>query len=120
MSHQLRDPRRRIEALAAPGGAFRLACARTRERPVPAADLRFPNRRAAERAAHLTDEYRHRLRRWDPQTPRYRVVVHECAPDAVDDACAPAAAATAPDRAPPGAANGSDRDPVRTRPGDAE
>ncbi len=87
---------------------------------MPAADLRFPDRRAAERAARLTDEYRDRLRRWDPRTPRYDVVVHECVSDAGDGARAPPAAATAPDRAPPGAANGSDRDPVPVRPGDAK
>ena len=44
MIHQLGDLRRRIEALAASGGAFRLACARAGERSVPAADLRFDDR----------------------------------------------------------------------------
>ena len=82
MSHQLRDLRRRIEALAAPGGEFRLACARTGERPVPAADLRFDDRPSAERAARLTRAYRDRLREWDPRTPYHDVTVHARPPDA--------------------------------------
>ena len=52
MSHQLGVLRRRIEALVASGGEFRLG-ARMEERSVPAADLRFDDRPSAEHAVRL-------------------------------------------------------------------
>ena len=117
MSHQLRDLRRRIEALAASGGEFRLACARTGERPVPAADLRFDDRASAARAARLTRTYRDRLREWDPRTPYYDVTVHGY-PPGVDP---PRDAAQVSDPECARTEAGSDRTPdaVRTPPGDA-
>lgn len=116
MSHQLNDLRRRIESLAASGGEFRLACARTGERPVPAADLRFDDRASAERAARLTRAYRDRLREWNPRTPHYDVTVHGRPPDA--DPPRDAAPASRPGRA--GADVPADRtDAVRTSPGDS-
>ena len=116
MSHQLRDLRRWIEALTAPGGEFRLACAHTGERPVPAANRRFDDRASAECAARLTRAYRDRLREWDPRTPYYDVTVHEHSSDA-DTPCG-VVPASDPGRA--GAYAGVDRiDSVRAPPGDS-
>lgn len=110
MTHQLRDLRRRIEALATPDGGFRLGCARTGERPVPAADLRFEDRASADRAARLTRAYRARLREWDPRTPAYDVAVRRRGPDAP---------VGADDAAPANTAN-CGCDALGTSPGDAE
>ncbi|WP_323676141.1 hypothetical protein [Halorubellus sp. PRR65] len=66
--------RRRVEALAAPDGAFVVATVDTGIRPVPAAGLRFDSPGAAREAAALTEAYRRALRRYDSRLPRYDVV----------------------------------------------
>lgn len=67
--------RERIEALASDRGEFYLICGRYGDRPVPAADCRFESRDAAQQAAALTEEYRTVLRGYDPEVPRYDIVV---------------------------------------------
>ncbi|MBX0297144.1 DUF7551 domain-containing protein [Haloarcula nitratireducens] len=69
---ELRD---RIETLASPDGEYYLVCARTGDRPVPAAEARFGSRSTAQRAARATEQYRRALRRYDPRLPHYDVVV---------------------------------------------
>ena len=67
--------RDRIEALASADGQYYVTCARTGDRPVPAAGHRFPDRATARTAARLTERYRATLRRYDPQTPSYDLIV---------------------------------------------
>ena len=69
--------RERIEALATERGEFYLVCGRYGDRPVPAADCRFESRSVAREAARLTEEYRAVLRGYDPQLPRYDIVVSQ-------------------------------------------
>ncbi len=69
--------REHIEALASDDGDYYLACARTGERPVPAAGMRFDGRAAARNAAQATEHYRAALRRYDPRLPCYDVIVRE-------------------------------------------
>ena len=78
--------RDRIEALASADGRYYVACARTGDRPVPAAGHRFPDRGMAHVAAHLTGRYRARLRQYDPQVPQYDLIVCQC-PSAATDVC---------------------------------
>jgi hypothetical protein len=66
--------RRRVEALATPGGGFVVVAADVGVRPVPAAGLRFDSLGAAREAAALTETYRRALRRYDSQLPRYDAV----------------------------------------------
>ena len=70
----LGDLRRHIESLANPSGEFRLICARTGDRPVPADGLAFDGRATARAAARSTEQYRAALRRYDPQLPVYDVI----------------------------------------------
>jgi len=67
--------RERIEALASADGRYYVTCARTGDRPVPAAGHRFSDRATARTAARLTERYRATLRRYDPQTPSYDLIV---------------------------------------------
>ncbi|GAB7093051.1 hypothetical protein JCM30237_02030 [Halolamina litorea] len=67
--------RERIEALASERGEYYLVCGRYGDRPVPAAGCRFENRSTACEAARLTEEYRAVLRGYDPELPRYDIVV---------------------------------------------
>ena len=78
--------RDRIKALASADGRYYVACARTGDRPVPAAGHRFPDRATARAAARLTGRYRAMLRRYDPQVPPYDLIVCQC-PSAATDAC---------------------------------
>ena len=78
--------RDRIEALASADGRHYVACARTGDRPIPAAGHRFPDRGTAHVAAHLTGRYRARLRQYDPQVPPYDLIVCQ-RPSAASDAC---------------------------------
>lgn len=73
----LGDIRQHLEALAAETGRYCLVCGRTGERPSPAIGLRFENRPTARAAARATEQYRAALRRYDPQLPRYDVIVCE-------------------------------------------
>jgi hypothetical protein len=66
--------RRRVEALATPGGGFVVIGADVGVRPVPAAGLRFDSLGAAREAAALTETYRRALRRYDSRLPEYDVV----------------------------------------------
>jgi hypothetical protein len=86
--HELRE---RIEALAAPDGAFEVVCARTGEQPFPVTDRRFPDRAAAGEAATLAGRYRAALRRYDTGLPPHDLVACEALPD---DPTRPHAAAT--------------------------
>jgi hypothetical protein len=70
----LRSLRRRVDALAAPDGAFVVAAADVGVRPVPATGLRFDSLDDAREAARLTERYRRALRRYDSRLPRYDVV----------------------------------------------
>lgn len=72
---ELIDLRACIESLACEGGEFYLVCGRSGARPVPAIGLRFDSRNAARAAARVTEQYREVLRRYDPELPRYHVVV---------------------------------------------
>lgn len=65
----------RIDDLAADTGEYHIVCERTGDRPVPITDKRFHNRVAARRAADAAEQYRATLRRYDPQVPRYDLVV---------------------------------------------
>ncbi|WP_049980766.1 DUF7552 domain-containing protein [Halolamina rubra] len=67
--------RQRIESLASERGEYYLVCSRYGDRPVPADGCRFESRGEAERAARLTAEYRTVLRGYDPELPRYDIVV---------------------------------------------
>lgn len=69
--------REHIEALADPDGSYYVVCGRTGERPVPAAGLRFESRERAREAAQATKQYREALRRYDPRTPQYTLIVVE-------------------------------------------
>lgn len=71
------DLREHVEALANSDGEYALVCARTGERPIPAAGLRFANRPTARAAVRATERYRATLRRYDPQVPYYDVIVEE-------------------------------------------
>ena len=73
--------REHVEALAVDDGTYYLVCARTGDRPVPAAALRFGSRPTARAAARATEQYRAALRRYDPRLPFYDVVVCEDAPE---------------------------------------
>ncbi|GAB3689077.1 hypothetical protein GCM10028857_24010 [Salinarchaeum chitinilyticum] len=70
----LGEIRSAVEALSSEDGSYYLVCARTGDRPVPAADLRFDSRACARAAATATEQYRAALRRYDPQLPYYDVV----------------------------------------------
>ncbi|MFB6235008.1 MAG: hypothetical protein ABEH81_01725 [Halopenitus sp.] len=74
------DIREHIEALATEDGQYYLRCGRTGDRPVPAADNRFPDRATARAAARATEQYRLALRRYDPQVPYYDLIVCELPP----------------------------------------
>ena len=78
--------RGRIEALASADGRYYVACARTGDRPVPVAGYQFPDRGTARIAARLTERYRARLRRYDPQVSPYDLIVCQ-RPGAATDAC---------------------------------
>lgn len=78
----LGDLRRHIESLANPAGEFRLICARTGDRPVPADGLAFDSRASARAAARSTEQYRAALRRYDPQLPVYDVIACQVTEDA--------------------------------------
>jgi len=69
--------REHIERLAAQDGQYCVVCARTGERPVPAAGNRFPDRATARAAARATEQYRSALRRYDPKVPYYDLIVCE-------------------------------------------
>jgi len=73
----LTEMRARIEQLASPSGDYYLVCARRGDRPVPTDGLRFENRATARAAIHATEQYREALRRYDPELPRYDVVVSQ-------------------------------------------
>jgi hypothetical protein len=76
----LLDIRSNIEALADESGSYYLVCARTGERPFPAVGERFRTRALARNAARATEQYRAALRDYDPQVPRYDIVVCQRAP----------------------------------------
>ena len=78
--------RDRIEALASADGRYYVACARTGDRPVPAAGHQFPDRATARAAARLTERYRATLRRYDSQVSPYDLIVCQ-RPGAATDAC---------------------------------
>lgn len=73
----LRELRDRIDDLATEDGPYRLVCARTGVRPVPADAKRFPDRETADCAASATEQYRAALRRYDPRAPFYDVIACE-------------------------------------------
>lgn len=73
----LTDIRARIEGLASESGSYYVVCGRTGDRPVPAAGLRFRTRSEARAAVRATEQYRRALRRYDPRTPQYDLIVCE-------------------------------------------
>ena len=73
----LRAIRAQIETLASESGSYYLVCARCGDRPVPAATLRFESRAVARAAVVATEQYRARLREYDPGVPRYELIVCE-------------------------------------------
>ena len=77
------DLRQRIEELAADDGRFRVACARTGERPTPVTSCRFPTREAAASAAALASEYREALREVDPDLPERDLEAYAASDDPV-------------------------------------
>ncbi|THE65760.1 hypothetical protein D8Y22_06225 [Salinadaptatus halalkaliphilus] len=83
----LGDIRQYIESLSSESGRYRLVCARTGDRPVPASGLEFESRGAARAAAQATEQYRATLRQYDPQVPYYEIVVSQCpsGPTPTDD-----------------------------------
>jgi hypothetical protein len=76
----LGDIRDHIESLANEDGEYALVCSRYGDRPVPAAELRFPNRPTARAAAQAAEQYRAALRRYDPRLPHHDVIVQQNAP----------------------------------------
>ena len=76
--------RDRIKALASADGRYYVACARTGDRPVPAAGHRFPDRATARAAARLTGRYRATLRRYDPQVSPCDLIVCQYLSTATD------------------------------------
>ena len=82
----LRDLRAHIESLAVDDGEYTLVCSRHAEQPVPAAGLRFPTRQIARTAARATTQYRNALRQYDPELPRYDIVVCQGHPSATTPA----------------------------------
>jgi hypothetical protein len=70
--HRLRHA---IDAIASPDGDYLVRCARTGVRPFPVAGRRFRSRDHAVVAARLTTRFRGRLRRYDPDTAVYDLVV---------------------------------------------
>lgn len=94
MSRSLEHVREYIEALASESGEYYLACARYGDRPVPSAGLRFESRATARAAARATTHYRQRLREYDPDLPRYNIIVCQDASDPTHrrggSRCAPA------------------------------
>lgn len=77
VGNTLREIRERIDALRAGDGRFYVVCARTGERPVPVADARFDSRATAVEAAHVAEEYRSALRRYDPSLAFRDLIVCE-------------------------------------------
>lgn len=73
----LSDIRAHIESLASEGGSYYVVCGRTGERPIPVAGRRFESRATARAAVRATEQYRSALRRYDPRTPRYDLIVCE-------------------------------------------
>jgi hypothetical protein len=67
--------RERVESLASDEGTYYLVCARTGERPIPTAGLRFERRATARNAARAAEQYRTALRRYDEQVPYRDLVV---------------------------------------------
>jgi hypothetical protein len=82
----LRDLRAHIEALAVDDGSYTLVCSRHGEQPVPTTGLWFPTRSVARQAARATTQYRTALRRYDPELPRYDIVVCQGHPSATTPA----------------------------------
>jgi len=82
----LRDLRAHIESLAVDDGTYTLVCGRRGEQPVPATGLWFPTRSVARQAARATTQYRTALRRYDPELPRYDIVVCQGHPSATTPA----------------------------------
>lgn len=82
----LRDLRAHIESLAVDDGTYTLVCGRRGEQPVPATGLWFPTRSVARQAARATTRYRTALRRYDPELPRYDLVVCQGHPSATTPA----------------------------------
>jgi hypothetical protein len=81
--------RSQIEMRADDGGTYVVICGRTKDRFVPLAELRFPDRDTAAEAARFAEQYRATLRRYDPRIPCYDPIVCRApalspAPDAVD------------------------------------
>lgn len=101
----LGDIRQHLEALAAETGQYYLVCGRTGEHPSPAIGLHFENRPTARAAARATEQYRAALRRYDPQLPRYDVIVCEesgpSPPNEPETASTNPARESAEDREPP-------------------
>ncbi|WP_254278629.1 DUF7552 domain-containing protein [Haloarcula marina] len=69
--------RESIEQFASDDGRYYVVCGRTGERPVPVAGRRFESRATARAALEATEQYRCALRRYDPRTPRYDLIVCE-------------------------------------------
>jgi hypothetical protein len=80
VGHTLADLRGHVESLSSDDGAFFLVCARTGDRPVPAAGRRFDGRATARSAARAVERYRSTLRRYDPRVPHYDVIVCQDTP----------------------------------------
>jgi hypothetical protein len=73
----LLDARERVESLAAPDGAFAVACTDTGVRPPPVSDARFETYEEAERARDAAVTYREALRDLDPGLPEHDLGVCE-------------------------------------------
>ncbi|WP_318567598.1 DUF7552 domain-containing protein [Salinigranum marinum] len=71
----LRRLRHAIDAIASPNGDYLVRCARTGVRPFPVSGRRFRSRNHAVVAARLATRFRGRLRRYDPDTAVYDLVV---------------------------------------------
>lgn len=67
--------RAHVETLASEDGEYLVRCGRTGHRPVPVSELRFDDRTTAQDAARAAEQYRATLRRYDPQVPRYDLIV---------------------------------------------
>lgn len=77
----LSDIRADIESLASESGSYYLVCARTGERPAPAAGRRFDSWERARAGARAVEHYRAVLRRHDPRLPYRDIIVCEAGAD---------------------------------------
>ncbi|WP_267641109.1 DUF7552 domain-containing protein [Haloarchaeobius amylolyticus] len=69
--------RAHLDALHAPGGPYRVVCAKSGETPAPLSGYRFDDRQTAAEATDVAATYRAYLRLYDPTVPFADLIVCE-------------------------------------------